>query len=371
MAPLKHGGGQNVGLNFLIGLEAYKSNHLFVFVVARDSLIHKKLAKSGSYSFFVAPRNPLIRTCWELTYLSWMLLFLHVDIIYSYFGFSVVLSNKPQVTGSADSNIYFPEIDFWCDYSPLQKIKRKFIDCYRILILRLAAAVVFENQSLLKRGGTLYGLKNVAYIKPSVAELDDERADDIKNYPVVNEDTFTVLLLCGWQLNKNIMLVPAIASELKKRGYSISFVMTAPLDNSTYQKRFNHLVSKYDVSDCVFVVGTVRKSQLSFLYSNIDCVLLLSKLESFSNNIIESWFYKRPLLVADEEWSHSLCQDAAIYVDRDSVGDIAEKIALLSSNPTQYGSIVNAGVKLLSTYPTVVERTALEISYLEKVFDKK
>lgn len=370
MAPLKKGGGQNVGLNFLVGLGKLQFEHELIFVVAENSLLHEEMTRLNHYQFIVAPRNPLLRIMWEFFILTWKILFLKIDIIYSYFGYSFVLSRSPQVSGSADSNLYFPEVDFWCDYSWARKLLKKLVDKYRILILRLATAVVFENYSMLHRGKKLFALKNVEYIKPSVAELPTGCSQ--KNHLTIKSSaSFKVLVLCGWQLNKNIMMIPCIAAALKERGHHIGFVVTAPLDESPEHHLFQRLIEENDVSNQIVLLGSVGKIDLPALYEQSDAVLLLSRLESFSNNIIEAWHYERPLIISDREWARSICFAGAVYVDRNDSDKVAEAIIDLKYDAVKYAKIVSAGKETLASYPTVVERTKLEIQYLERVYDER
>jgi glycosyltransferase involved in cell wall biosynthesis len=134
------------------------------------------------------------------------------------------------------------------------------------------------------------------------------------------------VFLCGWQVNKNVLLIPEIAYHFKKHGINFNIILTAPNDFSILHKQFLELVSNYDVEDMITIVGPVKKEELFSLYSQIDYVFLLSKLESFSNNIIEAWTYKKVLVISDEEWSHGICKNAALYVNRDSPSEIVSKI---------------------------------------------
>ena len=68
--------------------------------------------------------------------------------------------------------------------------------------------------------------------------------------------------------------------------------------------------------------GQINHYELKNLYKNIDYVFLLSQLESFSNNIIESWYFRKLLIVSNEEWSRSICKEGACYVERNSIEDI-------------------------------------------------
>lgn len=369
MAPLKTGGGQNVALNFLIGLEHVHLEGVELhFLVARNSALHRYLAGCNKYAFTLAPNNPVLRIIFEILLGPVVLIRNRVDIIYSYFGCAMIPTFVPQVAGSADSNLYFPEIDFWQDYGGFQRLKRWLIDRYRIYGVRNASAVVFENPAMERRGRNLYLLSHTRYIRPSLTFPND--TDDLV-LPVSLKNKFSCLFLCGWHLNKNVMLIPWLAKVAKERGVEATFILTAPLDNSPIHRQFMKLVRELEVDEFVNVIGSVQKSQLASLYNQIDCVLLLSRLESFSNNIIEAWYFQRPLIVSSEEWARSICENAALFVDRNSVDSVLSAIESVMSDECMTSVVVKNGLNKLSSYPTIQDRVKLEIEYIREVYESR
>lgn len=367
LSTLKSGGGQNVAMNFLhsfIKMKIYDDK--IFFFVAKNSEPHQYLDKIHYPHFLVVPRNPLRRILFEVFRSNQYLKVNNINIIYSYFGVGAYNKQIPQVSGSADSNLYFPEIDFWSDYRGIPRIKKWVVDKYRIWGVKRSHAVVFENKALEIRAQKLFKLKKTALIKPSI-NFEFEN----KNYILpanVAERAPIGLFLCGWHPNKNFLIIPKLAAELKRRGVPFHFIITAPLDNSLMHKKFEELIYKFNVQGTISVVGQVRKVELQSLYNQIDYVFLLSKLESFSNNIIESWFFKKPLIVTDADWSRSICGEAALYVERDSINDIVEKILLIHSDSEFKQSIISNGAAKLKEYPTIEERINQELEFLRDVY---
>lgn len=366
-STLKSGGGQNVALNFLYAVEScLMSDITCYYLVARGSEIHLYLQSQKKMHYIVAPQNALLRILFEV-FVGWFFLIkFKIDIVYSYFGYAWFPRRWPQISGSADSNLYFPEIDFWDNYHGLSKLKRKIVDFYRICGVKRANAVVFENEAMEQNGRRFYGLKHTKFIKPSICLNENNmkwRCPQLDNSEVKRG-----LFLCGWHLNKNIMMIPLIAAELQKRKHSFGFILTAPVDESKEHRQLIDLVLKLNVANMVFVTGPVHKDELSSLYAQIDYVFLLSKLESFSNNIIEAWHFGKPLLVSDELWSHSICQHAAVYVKRDSVNDIADKLCLLLDSQDNREHLIERGFEMLRQYPAIQERVKQEMEYVRYVF---
>lgn len=368
-AQIKSGGGQNVAMNFLHGLEGIDlSGRKLFFVAAKHSAPFEYLATKGKFKFCVSPRNPIFRVIFELIYLPIWIRKNKIQIVYTYFGSSFICNRIKQICGSADSNIYYPEINFWVHYKGLSLVKKRLIDAYRIWGVKRADAVIFENASLLDRGVNLFKIRNVKFIRPSIALIENGGAFEMpKSVP---KESFKILFLCGWQLNKNIMLIPSIARALKDNFKNFHVLLTAPNDNCKIHRAFEDELVKHDVSSFVSVVGQVPKDKLRDLYYQVDVVLLLSKLESFSNNIIESWCYGKPIIVAREEWAKSICGDAAVYVERDSVPEIAEAILEIFNNENLRNLVIAKGHQAVKDYPTIHERIKQELEYVEYIQNK-
>jgi len=365
LSTLKKGGGQNVALNFLSSLDTLNFENIsFYFFVAEGSGSHQYLKSKKKVNFSVLPSNPLKRIFFELFLSKNILNKEKIDIIYTYFGIGLFTKKIPQVSGSADSNLYFPEINFWSHYKGLKRFKKRIIDLYRIWGLKRANAIIFENKVMEERSRKLFNIKYTKFIMPSIS-FDCENT----NLRSLVKNKSKGLFLCGWQLNKNIMMIPEIASQLKKHDVDFEFVITAPLDNSPEHIKFIKKVKFHNVENYINLVGTVNKHDLSSLYKSIDFVFLLSKLESFSNNIIESWYYKRLLIISDEIWARSICNESAIYVERDDSEVIANKIMEVLNNPKLENLVIHRASKMLLNYPSVNERTINEINYIKQIYE--
>jgi glycosyltransferase involved in cell wall biosynthesis len=367
-STLKSGGGQNVAMNFLHAIDTMKLDDInLYFFIAEDSDIHSYFLDKEKTNFYAVPNDPIKRIIFEMFNSQKILLKEKIDIIYSYFGIGFFTKKIPQVSGSADSNLFFPEVDFWSQYHGISRLKKYIIDQYRIWGIKRASAVVFENEVLEKRAIELYDLKLTKTIKPSVNFDLESKKYTLPEY--INTSIPKGLFLCGWQYNKNIMLIPEIASEFKKNNIEFHFLLTAPLDNSEMHNSFSNLVNKYHVEDIVSVVGSVKKEELASLYEKIDYVFLLSKLESFSNNIIESWYFDKVLVVADEPWSRGICKSAAVYVDRDSVEDIANKLRHCINDDNTVKNILAEGKMMLKKYPSIEQRITMEMEFIKYVYE--
>ena len=222
------------------------------------------------------------------------------------------------------------------------------------------------------RAKSVFGNKLTEFIGPSITDPIGEEVLELPNSISPLElcsNQIKLLFLCGWQLNKNVMLIPYIAHAAKSEGIALTIYLTASIDGSKMYKDFVKLLKSLDVDDRVFLIGSVEKEQLPSLFKQIDYVMLLSRLESFSNNIIEAWYHRRILMVSDEIWSRSICDDAAIYVERNEPVKIVKVIRSMEADLAIKARIINKGSEKLKEFPSVEQRIMHEVEFLRKVYE--
>lgn len=364
LSSQKMGGGLTVATNFVSAIVNNPDSFgemEFLFVIVKNSSLKKLLVKSG-YSFIEVSSNPVIRILTEIFYISFIIYFKNIDAIYNYFHYGFYITQKQQIVGTADSNIYYPEIRFWNNLSTLSLIKKRLIDNYRIFGVKNANGVIFENPSLEQRGKKLYGLKKTIYIKPAV-----ECFESNSHQNNTSKNLYTGLFLCSWQENKNYKIIPQILNTARLSSFPLKIIFTAPLDDSVECKDFQNQIKNLKLEDHIIMTGTISKVDLQNLYNQVDFIFLLSNLESFSNNIIESWLYKRLLIISDLEWARSICGNAVLYVDRNNPNDIVHKLKMLMSDLEEIKKILEEGSKKLMGYNTALEKAKREIFFIKKV----
>ena len=219
---------------------------------------------------------------------------------------------------------------------------------------------------MMSQSKILFGLDKVLFSQPSLNTVVENSELQI---PGLKVDSRKGLFLCSWQKNKNYLLIPELAAKFKDLGIYFQFVFTAPRDNSKEHKEFKILIDKYNVREEVLLIGTVNKEVLKSLYEQIDYVFLLSKLESFSNNIIESYYFGKILVITDAKWSRSICRDIALYVDRNDSREITQKIFDLEMNNRKKKSLEEKIKAEILAYPTMREKVNKELKYIESLYE--
>ena len=370
LIPIKSGGGQQVASNFII--QVLKNNNFSpFFLVTENTHVHNVLLEINCKDIYVLKKGLHHRLIFQLFILKKVILRNNIEIIYTMFGPGLHYENVKSVTGCAYSNLFFPEIKFWQGYSYIKNIKLKLIDRYRLKSTLKSDFIIFENESMQKRATDLfkYPKEQTELILPSISAYPDSEISEEFNSRLKEIDTtkFNFLMLSGWHKNKNIEIVPQVISNLKKQGIEdVNFVITVPKHHPETLKLIE-VAKKFSVEKNIIFFNQILPTEVPFLFDKIDAVALFSLLESFSNNIIESWYFKKPLFISDKEWSRAICKNAAIYVDRTNAAKIAKTIINFRSD-NELQEEVNKNVELiLEQYPNPKEKVNLQLDLLKTI----
>ncbi|MEN9919102.1 MAG: hypothetical protein RL662_1538 [Bacteroidota bacterium] len=373
LIPIKKGGGQQVASNFILQLQQYEDVNP-IYLVSKGTYIHEELKKDTRNIINVVDNSYISRFLFQIYTLKQITKKYNIDIIYTMFGPGLHVKNIKSVTGCAYSNIFFPEINFWKGYSFIRRAYLKLVDNYRLKSTLKSDFIIFENESMLKRANTLFHfpLNKMTLILPSISEYPplDVRDSLSKYLRRIDPSNFNILMFTGWHKNKNITMIPLILKALHDRGVNdVKFIITISKDDIN-SKNIHTQAVELGVDKSIHFIDMIKPYEVPILFDHIDAIMLLSLLESFSNNIIEAWSFRKALFISDEEWAKAICKDAAIYVQRSNALDISSKIIDYRTNVKQQVALEDAAKNILIKYPNPKEKVSLQIEFLKQVYQK-
>lgn len=374
LIPVTFGGGLQVAANFIdtiIVNEGY--GHNWWIMVSKGDELANILRKRNYNRVIEVDKTMVKRMLFEKLKVPGIIKKYNIDIIYSY-GPGIPNHKIPTVVRSAYSNLYYPEVDFWGNWPLKKRIIAKIKDRYRLSTTLKSDVLVFENKGMRERAIQNFGYNknNTFFIKPSVSHFNSEHIDTTKAPEVLRRlpnSGFNIAMLTAWHKNKNIDMVPLILNRLKEKGVTnVNYLISVDEENP-FSQALLLKAKEFGVENNIYFLGRVKVDDVKYLYALSSASMLLSKLECFSSNIIEAWTYKKPLLMANEDWSRSICEDAVIYVDRDNANEIADRIVELINDPAYYNDIVLKGLDQIKTYNSPEQKVVKQIQFLEFVYD--
>lgn len=296
----------------------------------------------------------------------------HPDIAYTVFGPPVPRhAGIPTAAGMAYSNLLYPEIDFWGHLSRRDRWANTVRDSLRRRSVRQASGLILETEALRRRAVRQwhYDEATTTVIPPTVSPylLDPEPnphlSEQLRSLP---HDQACVLLASGYHPNKNLDQIPAVAAAAPE----LHFLVTVSQESSGGEL-LRAATEQLGVSDRVHLIGSVPQVSIGLLYRRADAVLLISELESFSNNVIEAFATRTPLVVSDRDWAQSAAGSAAIYVPpRDPVVVAAGLRAALDDN-ARTRRLDEGSAILVEQHGTQVDRLQRVLVFLERLKERR
>jgi glycosyltransferase involved in cell wall biosynthesis len=100
----------------------------------------------------------------------------------------------------------------------------------------------------------------------------------------------------------------------------------------------------------IIFTGLVSNGMLKEIFKNADAFIFPSLHEGFGIPVLESFYFKKPLLCSNTTSLPEIAGDAALYFDPEIPQDIANIIIFFYQNPSTWQSMVERGQKRLQLF---------------------
>ena len=166
--------------------------------------------------------------------------------------------------------------------------------------------------------------------------------------------------------HKNLWRLNSIIEEMLKLNFNnFEFLVTTSYSNwiSTIKENVN----QDNIKKHLKLIGNVSTSNIDELYKRSNALLILSDLESFSNNYMEAWKAGKPIISSNRDFARSICKDSAVYVESHNPPEIAKVIINLINSDELQRTLVEKGKELLSSLPSQEARLQLIVKKILKI----
>lgn len=370
---IKAGGGQQNALSFLENILGNKDNLDFVVACTEGTLIHQ-FCLVNNLKTYIVKHGLIDRLNFEFFGLKKLQKFYNfkIKMVFTIFGGAPFLSyNVKRVSGCAYSNIFQPEINIWGYLPFLNRMVKKCVDIIRIILVKRSDHIILETFFLKEKAenGILKN-KRISVIEMSPSKLITDRLSNIKDVELHN-NVHDILYLSGAQPNKRIDkfldLIPYLNGLGSKK---FRLKLTLPEDSSYFKDVIKPKIDELKIREYVINLGTIHPEKVADIISEVDAIVNVALIESFSNNWVEAWAAKRLLIATDADWARASCKDAALYIDIYKPLEAAELIHSTFINLEHYMKYITAGEKLLEQLPSSKERTQQYLNIIKSELEK-
>lgn len=358
--PLKAGGGLQIGLDFVENLRSFQKDWVFYLAYSKNTPFHKLELPCSIVASFAVDTSLVSRVAYEYWGASRLIAKLDADVVYTQFGPALRNVAVPQISGCAYSNLFYPEVDFWAGERHFKRKIREYVDYIRLSGVARSDIAIFETPDLRDRCMKMLGFSDARAkcVLPSVSKLVDSSRHNMEMKAVADSlaKRKYIVYITRYHLNKNLELLIDAAELLNRMNcQEFAFLLTLDIRDARVCRYFERIESK-GLSNFFVNVGPVPPSGCVELYRISTFAVLASNLESFSNNIAESWSMGVPLLVTEKSWAKALCGDGAHYFSHNDPQSLVNEILYLDENQEHRRSLVRRGASKLGEFPSSQER---------------
>ena len=354
-ATTNKGGGIQVAISFIEECkELYEHEYFVVLGENISKLIHKD-SFTENFTFYEAPFRPATKVfSWSSHnfFLKKIEKEWKPDVVFTTTGPSYWRPKVKHVIGYNLPHYIYSDSPYFQIISFKRKLWWKSMKIYAKYILkRDADALVVQTDDLRERVKKLLSKKSVFTVSNTISEHYLSPKKVAKKLPVKAKNKFRLLTLSAWYPHKNLSIIPKVLDVLIKKGYTnIVFVVTL----SKKDEAKLHLFDKYEGQ--LINIGQVKAEEGASLYEECDAMFLPTLLECFSASYAEAMKLRKPIITSDMGFAHTVCKDAALYVNPMDENDIASKIIELSTSQELQEDLMNKGVERLQKFGSSKDR---------------
>lgn len=354
LGAIKTGGGVQLALNFVRSINARRRPGDRVWLlVAEGSLLEREVAAVEADGVWSSPRQYLRRAAFEYLRLPRLLSASGIDVVFTFFGAGVPRPPGVRaVVTVAYPIICYPESAYWRHERPRRRWFNRARNWLRCRRLRKADRVLAETEVMRQRLSRTLGMDpaRIHLLPPAVSAFAEARPRTAHAGP------FVFVTVSDNSHHKNLWRLYAVARALRASGFvDFEFRMTVRLEDlrADFPER--------EVDEAVLAahfrcLGPVAPTSIMDVYGTADALVVISDLESFSNNYIEAWRVGLPIIASDRDFARHICGDSAVYVEPHDPVAAAAEFARLARDAGLRERLVAAGAQRLRQMPTLEQR---------------
>jgi glycosyltransferase involved in cell wall biosynthesis len=359
--PLSVGGGVQVAIALLINLRE-QANVEWQAVV--PTLLRSALPAevSGDPRVVFVPKRYALDRIWLRSKLIAIERAFAPDVVFTVFGPAYFRARALHVVGFALPGLIYDQD------GPPNAFPRsvKMGNWLRRILLRKADHLVVETQTVRLRLAQRLGINGARIsvignsVNPVLSRLicNESRPDD----------RFGILIPSTYYPHKNLGITPPVAAALRKLNPNLDFEFRFTLDlASSAWRALAADADRLGVADRLVTLGTLQLDDLARAYRAASAVFLPTLSEASTAVYPESFFFRRPLVTSDMDFSRELCGTAALYVSPLEPEQIAARLVELARSSSLRTQLVEAGKRQLGTYPSPKEKFEMQMNMLARV----
>lgn len=320
---LVNGGALSVYYDFLdsvIESQDYKINH-YVILVSQKKLFEKYENKVKIIEFPKSKKRWLLRLYYEYWYFNKLSKVIKPDIWLSMHDITPNVKAKKRFVYCHNPSPFYKmpvsKIRYGWKYYAFSKLYKYL---YKINIKKNTAVIV-QQKWMGEEFQKMFQVNKIIVAHPSIS------TEKINDYKCNQDNVFKFIYPSFPRVYKNFELLCEATKKLLKDNPGLKFKVLVTLKGNE-NNYASMLFNKYKHVSNLEFIGLIDRSKLFELYGKMDCLIFISKLETWGMPISEFEFTNKKIIASKLPYAYETVGNYsnATFVDVNSVEDLEEKM---------------------------------------------
>ena len=345
------GGGISVAKNLISAFGRLAPQHEYFFTIPSSLGYEECCAIAPCYEKLVYCCPGLVkRWLWETTALVRIMKAFHPDVIFNMANHGFIKPCVPQATLIQDPHLFYPLRQFG-EVAPLGRLIFWYHRQHLRRSLRATQILLCQTDVAQQRLMDTYRLPYAPEIIPN--QLSNIMVFDNSDLPkpaVLQrfDNQFKLFVPTRYYAHKNLEVIPKLFERYRGLLKDVTFILTISEDEHSRAARLLKRIKNVASNTNLVAVRNLKQDELPAFYRYSDALFLPTLLESFSSAYLEAMRYERPIITSDMDFAHTICGNAAVYVDPYDVTSIYKGIMAVKKSTDLREGLVRAGRERLT-----------------------
>ncbi|MFC1712610.1 glycosyltransferase [Candidatus Poribacteria bacterium] len=362
------------GKQFLSALaDVDRGNHYLV--VAPSGFGYEDIMSNGNFQFKFYPRMKWLNKPWRI-YQD----FVGFKKLIRRFGANaaLILGNICPVRLDVPTVVLFRN-SYYVDQSDFQQFSRKWQILKKLEMLffrsttKRTDAFVVQSEYMKERLSQRWSVSDsrIKVIPNAIStrlnrEISREKPEAITNL----DGKFKMLYVSRYYPHKNHEFIVKLAKHFRANGINdLVFLVTLNKELNGVEPILRE-IRENSLEDLICNIEEMPQEELADWYRYADILFFPSHLETFGNAFVESMSFGLPICAVDLPYARSVCDNAAVYYQKDSLEDAAQKILMLKNNAALREEVSNRSEERFHRFPSWQGVAERYLNILENSVDR-
>ncbi len=232
-------------------------------------------------------------------------------------------------------NSYYVDLSDFEQFSRKERILKKLEILFFRSTTKSADVFVVQSEYMKERLSQRWNVSDskITVVPNAIStrlsrEIGGKKPEAIKNL----DGKFKMLYVSRYYPHKNHDFIVKLAKQFRANDINDLVFLVTLDEHLDGVEKISKEIRENSLEDLICNIGEIPQEELVDWYRYSDILFFPSYLETFGNAFVESMSFGLPICAVDLPYARSVCGDAAVYYQKDSLEDAAQKISMLKNN---------------------------------------